>query len=89
MKEKFEILFDKERLIGISQELQKEHFKPGYDNMTAEGSETWLEINYDNLFAQLKSGSYRPLPLSGFSVLNHWSLRKPQQQLYQPFADRQ
>ena len=68
MKEKFEILFDKERLIGISQELQKERFKPGYDNMTAEGSETWLEINYDNLFAQLKSGSYRPLPLSGFSV---------------------
>ena len=68
MKEKYEILFDKNRLIEISQEMQKEHFKPGYDNMTAQGAQTWLEINYDNLLAQLKSGSYRPLPLSGFSV---------------------
>ena len=68
MKEKFETLFDKDRLIGISQEMQKERFKPGYDSMTAESAETWLEINYENLLAQLKSGSYRPLPLSGFSV---------------------
>ncbi len=68
MKEKYETLFDKNRLIEITHEMQKEHFKPGYDNMTAGGAETWLEINYENLLAQLKSGSYKPLPLSGFSV---------------------
>lgn len=54
MKEKYDVLFEKERLLSLARELQREHFKPGYDNITAESAETWIEINYDNLFAQLK-----------------------------------
>lgn len=48
--------------------MKKSHFKPGCDNMSAQGAETWIEINYDNLLAQLKENKYKPRPLVGFSV---------------------
>ena len=67
MKEKYDVLFEKERLLSLARELKREHFKPGYDNLTAESTETWIEINYDNLFAQLKESKYQPIPLLGFS----------------------
>ena len=69
MKEKYDVLFEKERLLSLARELKREHFKPGYDNLTAESTETWIEINYDNLFAQLKESKYQPIPLLGFSVI--------------------
>lgn len=69
MKEKYDVLFEKERLLSLARELKREHFKPGYDNLTAESTETWIEINYDNLFVQLKESKYQPIPLLGFSVI--------------------
>ena len=58
----------KEKLLEIARKMQKAHFKPGYDNMSAQDAETWIEINYENLLAQLKEGKYKPQPLMGFSV---------------------
>ncbi len=68
MKFNYNTVFEKEILIEIAREMQKAHFKPGYDNMSAQGAETWIEINYDNLLAQLKDDKFKPQPLSGFSV---------------------
>ena len=39
MKEKYDVLFEKERLLSLAGELQPERFKPGYDNLTAESAE--------------------------------------------------
>lgn len=68
MKLNYDSVFAKEKLIEIAHEMQKAHFKPGCDNMSAQGAERWVEINYDNLLAQLKEGKYKPQPLLGFSV---------------------
>ena len=58
----YESVFEKEKLLSIVHEMKKEHFKPGYDNMTAQSAETWLEINYDNLLARLKNGQFSHSP---------------------------
>ena len=68
MKINYSAVFEKEKLLEIALKMQKAHFKPGYDNMSAQGAETWIEINYENLLAQLKEGKYKPQPLMGFSV---------------------
>ena len=68
MKTDYEKIFSKEKLLSIAQEMHKSHFKAGYDNMTAQSAEMWLEINYDNLILQIKQGKYKPQPLLGFSV---------------------
>ena len=68
MKLNYDSVFAQEKLIEIAHEMQKAHFKPGCDNMSAQGAERWVEINYDNLLAQLKEGKYKPQPLLGFSV---------------------
>lgn len=39
MKEKYDVLFEKERLLSLARELKRERFKPGYDNLTAESAE--------------------------------------------------
>ena len=67
-KTDYETIFKKEKLMLIADEMKKSHFKEGFDNMTAQGAEIWLEINYDNLLEQLKAGKYQPQPLLGFSV---------------------
>ena len=68
MKLDYQSVFSKEKLIELAREMQKSHFTPGLDNMSAQSAEAWLEINYDNLLARLKDGKYKPQPLSGFSV---------------------
>ena len=68
MKTNYEKVFSKESLIETAQEMQHSKFKPGFDNMTAQNAETWIEINYDNLLMQIKQGKYKPQPLIGFSV---------------------
>ena len=56
MKTNYEKVFSKESLIEIAQEMQRSKFKPGFDNMSAQNAETWIEINYDNLLMQIKQG---------------------------------
>ena len=68
MKTNYEKVFSKEVLIETAHEMQRSKFKPGFDNMTAQNAETWIEINYDNLIMQIKQGKYRAQPLIGFSV---------------------
>lgn len=68
MKTNYEKVFSKETLIEIAHEMHRSKFKPGFDNMTAQNAETWIEINYDNLLLQIKQGKYKPQPLIGFSV---------------------
>lgn len=68
MKINYNAVFEKALLIETAREMQKTHFKPGIDNMTAQQAEVWLEINYDNLLSQLKENKYKPQPLAGFSV---------------------
>lgn len=68
MKINYNAVFEKALLIETAREMQKTHFKPGIDNLTAQQAEVWLEINYDNLLSQLKENKYKPQPLAGFSV---------------------
>ena len=54
MKTKYDQIFSKEKLTAFAEKLEREYFKPGYDNMSAQAARTWIEINYDNLLLQLK-----------------------------------
>ena len=71
MNANYESIFSKDKLIAISKEMQKAHFKPGYDKMTAQKAGLWIEINYDNLLEQLKKDKYKPLPLMGATAIKN------------------
>lgn len=60
--------FTKEDLIDRAKELKRSHFRPGYDNMTAQSAELWLMVNGDRLLSQLARGTYAHAPVVGFHV---------------------
>lgn len=58
----------KENLLLAAKELKKRGFRPGFDNMDAQGAEIWIELNYERLLLDLKSGRYKPMPALGFQT---------------------
>ena len=64
-----EILFSLEELLSGCAELKaKGRFSPGFDKMTPEAAELWLQINGEQLCHRLNSGKYTVMPAVGFNV---------------------
>ena len=61
-----EEIFSKDMLLEKAAELRKRNFRPGFDNMDAEGARIWLELNYPRFLAELRGGRYTPMPALGF-----------------------
>ncbi len=55
-----------EALLEQAAELRRRGFRPGCDDMSARSAELWLRINGARLLAELRSGSYRPMPVLGY-----------------------
>lgn len=63
-----EKIYDKELLIEQAEELRKRNYRPGFDNMDADGARIWIELNYERLLTDLTSGRYSPMPALGFHM---------------------
>ncbi len=63
------IIFTTEDLMKGCRALKaKPKFSPGFDKMTPEAAETWLQMNVEQLCHSLNSGKYRVMPAIGFNV---------------------
>ena len=61
------ITFDQNDLLSGCYTLKaRNKFSPGFDKMTPEAAETWLQINGSQLCNQLNGGKYKVMPASGF-----------------------
>ena len=59
-------LFTPEALQYHASRLKARHFSAGFDRMTADAADTWVQINGQRLCQQLMDGSYQPMPAMGF-----------------------
>ena len=61
------IIFSLDDLMAGCTELKRRNkFSPGFDRMTPDAAETWLQINGTQLCSQLNGGKYKVMPASGF-----------------------
>ena len=63
-----EKIYDKDLLLAQAEELKKRGFRPGFDNMDADGARIWIELNYERMYGDLRAGRYAPMPAIGFQI---------------------
>lgn len=53
---------------GLAELKKKNKFTPGFDRMTPDAAELWLQVNGEKLCRELNSGKYIPMPAIGFNT---------------------